>query len=175
MSICVSDGALLYTNLGHNVTLPCFSSSAKHLSWYKQVAGEPPQLISSFYQPSHSSNIFYDHFKNNNRFSVDTGTGFYHLNISNVQVSDSATYYCGQTTVSLTKFYNAIFLVLRGIFFCFCFSSQLKNDFNHIFFFPFDFQFHNPFSNVCLSVFQSLIARLCSSSRRLTLWSQEAL
>lgn len=38
--LCVSDGALLYANPGHNVTLSCFYASSVHyFSWYKQVAG----------------------------------------------------------------------------------------------------------------------------------------
>ncbi|XP_050925054.1 uncharacterized protein LOC108877145 isoform X2 [Lates calcarifer] len=107
-------GALLYANIGDNVTLPCvYASSAKHLCWYKQVAGEQPQIISSFYRLSPHSNNFYKQFKDNKRFSVHTGTGFYHLNISNVQDSDSAMYYCGQTSIAVTEFYNGTFLVLK--------------------------------------------------------------
>uniref|UniRef100_A0A3B4V8S9 Immunoglobulin domain-containing protein n=1 Tax=Seriola dumerili TaxID=41447 RepID=A0A3B4V8S9_SERDU len=90
--LSLSDGALLYANLGDNVILPCFySSSAKNLCWYKQVAGEQPQIISSFYKHSFY-NIFYNQFKDDKRFSVHTGAGFYHLNISNVQDSDSAIF-----------------------------------------------------------------------------------
>lgn len=115
-SVCVSDGALLYANTGHNVTLPCFyaSDSAKHLCWYKQVAGERPQIISSFYKHSPDTNSFHNQFKGDKRFSVHAGRGFYHLNISNVQSSDSAAYYCGQISVTVTEFNNGIFLVVKG-------------------------------------------------------------
>ncbi|XP_023252356.1 uncharacterized protein LOC111646981 isoform X1 [Seriola lalandi dorsalis] len=107
-------GALLYANLGDNVTLPCFySSSAKNLCWYKQVAGEQPQIISSFYKHSVTYNTFYNQFKDDKRFSVHTGAGFYHLNISNVQDSDSAMYYCGQTSVTVTEFSNGTFLAVK--------------------------------------------------------------
>uniref|UniRef100_A0A3B4V8Y0 Ig-like domain-containing protein n=1 Tax=Seriola dumerili TaxID=41447 RepID=A0A3B4V8Y0_SERDU len=112
--LSLSDGALLYANLGDNVILPCFySSSAKNLCWYKQVAGEQPQIISSFYKHSFY-NIFYNQFKDDKRFSVHTGAGFYHLNISNVQDSDSAMYYCGQTSITVTEFSNGTFLVVKG-------------------------------------------------------------
>lgn len=109
-----ADGDLLYANLGDNVTLPCFyDSGAKNLCWYKQVAGEQPQIISSFYKHSPNSKSFYNQFKDNQRFSVHTGVGFYHLNISNVQDSDSAMYYCGQTSITVTVFDKGTFLVLK--------------------------------------------------------------
>ncbi|XP_068570006.1 immunoglobulin superfamily member 2-like [Cebidichthys violaceus] len=107
-------GALLYAKPGHNVTLPCFYvSSANNLCWYKQVAGEQPQIIASFYKHLPNSNIFYNQFKDNKRFSVHTDAGFYQLNISNVQDSDSAMYYCGHTSVAVTEFENGTFLVLK--------------------------------------------------------------
>lgn len=98
------------------MTLPCFyDTGAKHLCWYKQVVGEQPHIISSFYKHSPDSNSFYNQFKDNQRFSVHTGAGFYHLNISNVQDSDSAMYYCGQTSVTVTEFTKGTLLVLKGI------------------------------------------------------------
>ncbi|XP_041820974.1 uncharacterized protein LOC121626493 [Chelmon rostratus] len=116
VSLCRAYGALLYANTGHNVTLPCFyaSDSAKHLCWYKQVAGERPQIISSFYKHSPDTNSFHNQFKGDKRFSVHAGRGFYHLNISNVQSSDSAAYYCGQISVTVTEFNNGIFLVVKA-------------------------------------------------------------
>ncbi|XP_075943001.1 uncharacterized protein LOC142945948 [Anarhichas minor] len=117
ISIAATDGygALLYAKPGHNVTLPCFYvSRANNLCWYKQVAGEQPQIISSFYKHSPDSNIFYNQFKDNKRFSVHTDAGFYHLNISNVQDSDSAMYYCGHISIAVTEFENGTFLVLKG-------------------------------------------------------------
>ncbi|XP_024864886.1 junctional adhesion molecule A-like [Kryptolebias marmoratus] len=108
-------GDVLYANLGDDVSLPCFfTSSATHLSWYKQVAGEQPRIISSFYKSSLNSNIFYNQFKDNRRFSVDTGGGFYNLNISNIQDSDSAMYSCSYTRVSVTIFISGTFLVLKN-------------------------------------------------------------
>ncbi|XP_054457056.1 uncharacterized protein LOC129093163 [Anoplopoma fimbria] len=108
-------GALLYARPGQNVTLPCFhASKANNLCWYKQVAGGQPQIISSYYIHSPDTNRFHNQFKGNKRFSVHTGERFYHLNISNVQDSDSAMYYCGHTNVVITEFDNGTFLVLKG-------------------------------------------------------------
>uniref|UniRef100_A0A3Q3DZC0 Uncharacterized LOC109992832 n=1 Tax=Labrus bergylta TaxID=56723 RepID=A0A3Q3DZC0_9LABR len=115
--LCLSDGALLYADPGQHVTLPCvFTSSAKYMSWYKQVAGEKPQIMSSFYKHSRDAIGFFNQFKDKNRFSAQTGEGFYHLIISNVQESDSAMYYCGQTSITTIEFHEGIFLVLKGIF-----------------------------------------------------------
>nr|XP_040037636.1 uncharacterized protein LOC120822217 isoform X2 [Gasterosteus aculeatus aculeatus] len=111
-----ASGALLYATPGQSVTVPCFyASGAKHICWYKQVAGEQPQIISSFYKHSPDSNSFHNQFKDNKRFSVYAGAGFYHLNISNVQDSDSAMYYCGHATIMMTEFDDGTLLVLKGI------------------------------------------------------------
>ncbi|XP_078132603.1 uncharacterized protein LOC144534508 [Sander vitreus] len=108
-----ASGTLLSANPGHNVTLPCFyDSSAKNLCWYKQVAGEKPQIVSSFYKYSPDSNKFHNQFQDK-RFSVRIGKGFYHLNIFNIRDSDSAMYYCGHTTGTVTEFNNGTFLVLK--------------------------------------------------------------
>lgn len=117
---CVSDSArtfsVLHANLGESVTLQCFyMSSANHLSWYKQAAGEHPQIISSYYKSLPGSNKFHNQFQDDPRFSVDPGEGFYHLNISNVKQSDSAMYYCGRTSAAVTEFNNCTFLFLRGM------------------------------------------------------------
>uniref|UniRef100_A0A3P9L631 Ig-like domain-containing protein n=1 Tax=Oryzias latipes TaxID=8090 RepID=A0A3P9L631_ORYLA len=96
--LCVSDGDLLSVNIGDEVTLPCsFSSSGKRLSWYQQRVGQHPQIISSMYKHSYSKS-FNKEFTDR-RFSVHTEGGFYSLNISDVQKSDSAMYYCGHTTL----------------------------------------------------------------------------
>ncbi|KAM6960060.1 uncharacterized protein LKV04_021679 isoform 2-T2 [Tautogolabrus adspersus] len=109
-----SYGALLYAAPGQHVTLPCVvPSSVKYLSWYKQVAGEKPQIMSSFYKHLPDAITFFNQFKDKNRFSAQTGEGFYHLIISKVQDSDSAMYYCGQTSISTIEFHEGIFLVLK--------------------------------------------------------------
>lgn len=94
------------------MTLPCFYNSGSQWLWYKQVAGEQPQIIASFYKSSH--NIFYNQFKDDKRFSVHTGEGVYHLHIASVRESDSAMYFCGQTGFPVPKFDQGIFLVLNG-------------------------------------------------------------
>lgn len=111
----ISDGDVLYANSGDNVTLHCFcDSTAKHLSWYKQIPGEPPQIMSSFYKHQVDSNVFHKQFKDSKRLSVYTEEGLYNLKIFNVQESDSALYYCSYTTISVTEFDNGTFLLLKS-------------------------------------------------------------
>uniref|UniRef100_A0A3B5QUY9 Immunoglobulin kappa light chain-like n=1 Tax=Xiphophorus maculatus TaxID=8083 RepID=A0A3B5QUY9_XIPMA len=96
----------------YNVTLRCFyTSSASHLNWYKQVPGESLQIISTFYKHHAGSDTFHKQFKDNRRFSVHTEEGLYDLKISDVRDSDSALYYCGYTSISITKFDNGTFLL----------------------------------------------------------------
>uniref|UniRef100_A0A3Q3JEI7 Ig-like domain-containing protein n=1 Tax=Monopterus albus TaxID=43700 RepID=A0A3Q3JEI7_MONAL len=99
---------------GSNVTLPCFyASSTKYLFWYKQAAGEQPQKVSSFYKHLDDSNNFHSQFREDKRFSVHIGAGFYHLIISDVQDLDSAMYYCGQSSITGIEFVNGTFLVIK--------------------------------------------------------------
>ncbi|XP_029956990.1 uncharacterized protein LOC115395551 isoform X2 [Salarias fasciatus] len=106
-------GTLLYVNLGDNVTLPCYySSTANYLCWYRQVAGEQPRLIFSFYKHAPDAPTFYNSFTEK-QFTLYAGDGFYHLNISDVQYSDSAMYYCGETNIKITKLNKGTFLALR--------------------------------------------------------------
>uniref|UniRef100_A0A3P9JKV5 Ig-like domain-containing protein n=1 Tax=Oryzias latipes TaxID=8090 RepID=A0A3P9JKV5_ORYLA len=107
---CVSDGDLLSVNIGDEVTLPCsFGSGGKRLSWYQQRVGQHPQIISSMYKHSYSKS-FNKEFTDR-RFSVHTEGGFYSLNISDVQKSDSAMYYCGHTSIAVTEFDRGTFLM----------------------------------------------------------------
>ncbi|KAG7240106.1 hypothetical protein INR49_027960 [Caranx melampygus] len=107
-------GALLYADLGGNVTLPCFyPHSAKNLCWYKQIAGEQPQIISSVYAYERSYNELYNQFKDDTRLSFDIDAGSYKLKISNVRDSDSAMYFCGETKVKVTTFSNGTFLAVK--------------------------------------------------------------
>ncbi|XP_070785750.1 uncharacterized protein [Enoplosus armatus] len=80
---------------GDNLTLRCFYEGdiAARLYWYKQTLGQKPRLISSFYKYEiHST--FYHEFKNNPRFTLDTENGKNHLTITDLRISDSATYNC---------------------------------------------------------------------------------
>ncbi|KAM9832890.1 uncharacterized protein ACBT44_011069 [Syngnathus typhle] len=96
-----------FASLGDNVSLPCyFEPGAKYLSWYKQVAGDRPQVVLSFY-------IYEQIPHSHKRIKLHTGVNFFHLNISDVELSDTAMYYCGQSEVSVVTFKSGIFLLVK--------------------------------------------------------------
>uniref|UniRef100_A0A4W6DH27 Ig-like domain-containing protein n=1 Tax=Lates calcarifer TaxID=8187 RepID=A0A4W6DH27_LATCA len=88
--------AFISANVGDNLTLRCFyDSDAAKYYWYKQTLGQKLQPISNTYKFDKSGN-FHDEFKDNPRFTLETNAGMNHLKISDVQPSDSATYYCAR-------------------------------------------------------------------------------
>ncbi|XP_070849924.1 uncharacterized protein [Chaetodon trifascialis] len=86
-------------NAGENLTLSCFCQDAVAVLfyWYKQTVGQTPKLLSTFYKHN-SKGTFHDEFKNT-RFSLNTESSNYHLKILDLQISDSATYYCVSSTL----------------------------------------------------------------------------
>ncbi|XP_049423497.1 M1-specific T cell receptor beta chain-like [Epinephelus fuscoguttatus] len=82
-------------SVGETVTLECFykDNVAVMFYWYKQTPGQKPQLLSKFYKHDKDA-ILNSEFKNDPRFGLDVTPGKNHLTISDVQISDSATYYC---------------------------------------------------------------------------------
>uniref|UniRef100_A0A3B4V7K7 Ig-like domain-containing protein n=1 Tax=Seriola dumerili TaxID=41447 RepID=A0A3B4V7K7_SERDU len=107
-SVC-QDSVFLSVKAGDNLTLCCFNEDdvSARLYWFKQTLGQKPRLISDF--SVHDKNgIFYEEFKDNQRFTLDTKNGTNHLTISNLRTSDSATYYC-------TKGYSVTFTFLESI------------------------------------------------------------
>ncbi|CAJ1086669.1 uncharacterized protein LOC117807523 [Xyrichtys novacula] len=88
------NSSFIVANIGDNVTLQCFyKDSATMFYWYKQSLGGTPKLMSSFYRHE-KSGIFVNEFKNIPRLRLDVGNGKNHLTIYNLDISDSATYYC---------------------------------------------------------------------------------
>uniref|UniRef100_A0A3P9L450 Ig-like domain-containing protein n=1 Tax=Oryzias latipes TaxID=8090 RepID=A0A3P9L450_ORYLA len=81
--------------VGQEVTLECFleGTVSNVFLWYKQPLGQKPQLISEFFNHKEIG-TFADDFKNDPRFELQTNEDKNNLKISNVKMSDSATYYC---------------------------------------------------------------------------------
>ncbi|XP_044039114.1 uncharacterized protein LOC122869838 isoform X2 [Siniperca chuatsi] len=102
-------------NVGEGVTLQCFCEDnvAVMLYWYKQTLGEKPKLVSTLYR--HNDNgTFDDEFKDNPRFSLDTEKQKNHLKISDLQISDSATYYCVGSNFYNFEFYEGTTISVKG-------------------------------------------------------------
>ncbi|AWP00828.1 putative immune-type receptor 5, partial [Scophthalmus maximus] len=98
------DSEFMSVDVGDNLTLQCFyDSDATKYYWYKQTLGQKPQIISMTYRFSDSS-TFHGEFKDNPRFKQKTFDNLTQLKISDVQLSDSATYYCARGTAFIFKF-----------------------------------------------------------------------
>ncbi|XP_004571060.2 uncharacterized protein LOC101472806 [Maylandia zebra] len=85
----------ILADVGENVSLHCFyeGDDSAWILWYKQTLGQKPRLISTFYVYD-TKITFHDEFLNNPRFTLDTENGRNNLNISDLKINDSATYYC---------------------------------------------------------------------------------
>uniref|UniRef100_A0A8C9X3P5 Ig-like domain-containing protein n=1 Tax=Sander lucioperca TaxID=283035 RepID=A0A8C9X3P5_SANLU len=99
-------------NVGDKVTLRCFcEGEAAWLYWYKQTLGHKPRLISTFYV--YGLRItFYNEFKNNSRFTLDTESK--NLTIFYLNISDSATYYCATSNAVVLDFAEGTFINVKG-------------------------------------------------------------
>ncbi|XP_019123731.2 immunoglobulin kappa light chain-like [Larimichthys crocea] len=109
------DGGFLSANVGDSLTLQCFyeDKDTTRLYWYKQTLGQKPRLISTFYKFD-PKGTFHNEFKNNTRLTLDTGNGKNHLKISDLRISDSATYYCVNSFSSTFEFAESITVSVKG-------------------------------------------------------------
>uniref|UniRef100_A0A3Q1EA46 Ig-like domain-containing protein n=1 Tax=Acanthochromis polyacanthus TaxID=80966 RepID=A0A3Q1EA46_9TELE len=92
------DRGFLSANTGdNNMTLRCFyEGDAVMLYWYKQTLGQEPRLISTSYKHD-IDGTFYNEFQSDPRFTLVRVKGKNHLKITNLHISDSATYYCASS------------------------------------------------------------------------------
>ncbi|XP_035480041.2 uncharacterized protein LOC118300076 [Scophthalmus maximus] len=108
------DSGFMSVDVGDNLTLQCFyDSDATKYYWYKQTLGQKPQIISMTYRFSDSS-TFHGEFKDNPRFKQKTFDNLTQLKISDVQLSDSATYYCARGTAFMFKFIEDVTVSVKG-------------------------------------------------------------
>ncbi|KAF3697584.1 Immunoglobulin kappa variable 1D-12 [Channa argus] len=107
-------GGFVSVEAGDNVTLQCFHhiNDVAWLFWYKQTLGEKPKLLSSFY--AYDTRItFNNEFKNDKRFKLHTKNNTNTLLISNLTVSDSATYYCANSITFVVNFTEGTVVSVR--------------------------------------------------------------
>ncbi|XP_034532723.1 uncharacterized protein LOC117807515 [Notolabrus celidotus] len=79
---------------GEKLTLQCFNEdeTVTQVFWFKHTVGEKLKIISSSHK--YIDHTFHGEFKDNQRFSLDTQGRINNLTISDLHVSDSATYHC---------------------------------------------------------------------------------
>uniref|UniRef100_A0A8C5HIY5 Ig-like domain-containing protein n=1 Tax=Gouania willdenowi TaxID=441366 RepID=A0A8C5HIY5_GOUWI len=91
---------LISVNVGDNVTLQCFyqkdDGGNPLFFWYKQPLRQEPKLISTQFAFDRKG-TFHDEFKDEIRFTLKNENHSLILTISDVQDSDSATYYCAKS------------------------------------------------------------------------------
>ncbi|XP_049922990.1 uncharacterized protein LOC126404063 [Epinephelus moara] len=109
------ENGFVSANVGDSLTLPCFydGDDSTRIFWYKQSLGRKPRLISTLYA-FNKNGTFHDEFKNNPRFTLDTDIGRYHLKITDLCASDSATYYCAKRVLYTTEFAAGTTVSVKG-------------------------------------------------------------
>ncbi|KAM9400700.1 CD276 antigen homolog [Salvelinus alpinus] len=105
---------LMSANVGDTVVLRCFKAGDMGVmfSWYKQTFGNIPQLISTIFKYGRNA-TFYQEFKDNLRFSVEGGQGKNYLMITDVELSDLGTYYCGSAYGYKVEFVHGVTLIIK--------------------------------------------------------------
>ncbi|CAI5672396.1 unnamed protein product [Oreochromis niloticus] len=83
-------------NTGDNVSLCCLyeGNDVARIYWYKLNLGKESKLICTVNTVDNQA-MFHDEFNSDLRFTVDTEKGKIYLQITDLQISDSAIYYCG--------------------------------------------------------------------------------
>uniref|UniRef100_A0A668RL96 Ig-like domain-containing protein n=1 Tax=Oreochromis aureus TaxID=47969 RepID=A0A668RL96_OREAU len=85
-------------NTGGNVTLRCLyeGNDVARLYWYKLNLGKESKLICTVNTVDNHA-MFNDEFNTDPRFTVNSEKGKIDLKITDLQISDSATYYCASS------------------------------------------------------------------------------
>uniref|UniRef100_A0A674MIQ1 Ig-like domain-containing protein n=1 Tax=Takifugu rubripes TaxID=31033 RepID=A0A674MIQ1_TAKRU len=100
---------------GQNLTLPCHDKDdvSTRIYWFKQTLGEKPRLICT-YRISSEDWKFVNDFKTNPRFQLHPGNKGANLTISDLELSDSATYYCVNQYVNVIDFTEGHNVIVEG-------------------------------------------------------------
>ncbi|XP_067279433.1 immunoglobulin lambda-1 light chain-like [Pseudorasbora parva] len=98
--------SVLTEQKGQSVTLDCnVEKDHDYVSWYKQTPNTAPQFVLRFYHSHNSPNLYGDGFTSSHFTSRAQQSNIdYSLIISNVDVADSAVYYCGTWYGSVSEY-----------------------------------------------------------------------
>ncbi|XP_038588013.1 uncharacterized protein LOC119912858 [Micropterus salmoides] len=108
------DSGIITAKAGQNVTLRCFcrDDAVTFLSWYQQSLGSKPLIIST--RMKHNPDVtIYPAYKERFQISAEGKDGANHLIITNLQILDSATYYCGILEFNAIEFGQGAFLHVK--------------------------------------------------------------
>ena len=107
-----TDSALVL-HQGENVTLSCFHTERYVLLyWLKLTAGHKPRPVATRYK--YGQPEMHPEFVGSTRFDGQPAAGVFHLNIRDVQPSDSALYCCALIDSSSMEFTNGTLLTVKG-------------------------------------------------------------
>ncbi|XP_047241348.1 uncharacterized protein LOC124880348 [Girardinichthys multiradiatus] len=100
--------------IGSNITLKCSYKETDGVVfyWYKQTLGQKPQLISEVFKYRRNG-LLKGEIWNDSRFDLEFGNDKNHLKIFNVQMSDSATYYCTGIDAYVYEFIEGIIVYVK--------------------------------------------------------------
>ncbi|KAM3590097.1 uncharacterized protein V6R79_003863 [Siganus canaliculatus] len=100
---------------GENLTLLCFydGTTTPWFYWYKQTLGEKPRLISFYFKYDKNVGLS-DEFKSDPRFTLDADDDRNHLTITDLHISDSATYVCVRHHTYAVEFAEVITVSVEG-------------------------------------------------------------
>ncbi|XP_064181765.1 immunoglobulin superfamily member 3-like [Anguilla rostrata] len=109
----VQPDVLMTAQLGDTVTLPCFHAKddVHWYGWLKQPLGQKPEQLAKILN-SEPKVIFLNEFKNSKRLSAKAANGSFNLTVSQVEPSDSATYYCTLMLFNEISFGNGTTLMV---------------------------------------------------------------
>ena len=108
------DSGFISADVGDNLTFQCsYERDDENMYWYKQTPGQKPRIISMTYKFSQVFHLL-NEFKDNRRFTVETTSVVSHLNISDLQLSDSATYYCLKGIIYAYEFMEGVTVSVKG-------------------------------------------------------------
>ncbi|XP_060951849.1 uncharacterized protein LOC133028832 [Limanda limanda] len=108
------DSGFISADVGDNLTLQCFYEGDDDIMyWLKNTPGQKPRIISMPYKFSEDFTLL-NEFKNTSRFTLETIGNASHLNIFDLQLSDSASYYCSKGNIYTFEFMEGVTVCVKG-------------------------------------------------------------
>lgn len=107
------DSGVITAEVGQSVTLKCYcqQNTVTFLSWYQQSLGGKPLIISTWMKHSTEATISPAYERRFHVLAEEEGTN--HLVITDLRLSDSATYYCGILEFNEIEFGQGAFLHVK--------------------------------------------------------------